>query len=189
MYLVAGLGNPGNKYTFTRHNAGFLAIDFMSQKRDFSLKASKHKALIGEGRIGSERVIFAKPQTFMNSSGEAIRSICDFYKIPSENVIIIYDDISLDVGTLRVRTKGSAGGHNGIKSIISHLNTDIFPRFKIGVGDRPSDKDLVDHVLGAIPKAHQETLFKVFERVNEGIEEYIKNGAESTMNKCNGTVE
>lgn len=189
MYLIAGLGNPGEKYVTTRHNCGFLALDYISQKHNIDVKTLKHKSLIGEGRIGTEKVILIKPQTFMNLSGEAVGAAASWYKIPPENIIIIYDDISLPVGTIRIRTKGSAGGHNGIKSVISHLNTDEFPRFKIGVGDKPTDSDLVDHVLGKIPKQQQELMFKTFEKVCEGVEEYIKNGYESAMNKYNGKAE
>ena len=189
MFLIAGLGNPGDKYFATRHNAGFLALDYMAQKYDINIKTSKHKSLLGEGRIGMEKVVLLKPQTFMNLSGEAIRAASDWYKIPVENIIIIYDDISLEVGSLRIRTKGSAGGHNGIKSIISHLGSEEFPRFKIGVGGKPEGGDLVNHVLGNIPKAQQELMFKVFGRVSDGVEEYIRNGAERAMNLYNGKVE
>lgn len=189
MYLIAGLGNPGDKYFATRHNAGFLALDYMAEKYDIKIKTLKHKALIGEGRIGKERVILAKPQTFMNLSGEAVGEIAKWYKIPPENVIVIYDDINFEVGTLRIREKGSAGGHNGMKSIISHLSSEMFPRFRIGVGAKPDEKDLADHVLGKIPKAEQETMFKVFGRVCDGVETYINDGAELAMSKYNGKVE
>lgn len=189
MYLIAGLGNPGDKYFATRHNAGFLALDYIAEKFDISVKTLKHKALMGEGRIGKERVILAKPQTFMNLSGEAVGAIASWYKIPPENVIVIYDDINFEAGTLRIREKGSAGGHNGMKSIISHLNSENFPRFRIGVGGKPEGKDLADHVLGKIPKAEQETMFKVFGRVADGINAYINDGAELAMSKYNGKVE
>ena len=189
MFLIAGLGNPGDKYFATRHNAGFLAIDYMAQKFDINVKTLKHKALIGEGRIGLQKVILVKPQTFMNLSGEAIRAAKDWYKIPDENVIVIYDDIALEVGALRIRGKGSAGGHNGMKSIISHLGSQDFPRFRIGVGSKPQGGDLCNHVLGTIPKAEQEVMFKVFERTSDAVEEYIRNGIDSSMNKYNGKAE
>ena len=134
MYLIAGLGNPGEKYVATRHNMGFSAIDYISQKNNIDVKKSKHKAIIGEGILGGEKVVLAKPQTFMNLSGDSIREIADWYKIDNDKIIILYDDISLPVGTIRIREKGSAGGHNGIKSIILNLNSDVFGRIKIGVG-------------------------------------------------------
>ena len=131
MYLIAGLGNPGEKYVATRHNMGFSAIDYISQKNNIDVKKVKHKAIIGEGILGGEKVVLAKPQTFMNLSGESIREIADWYKIENDKIIILYDDISLPVGTIRIREKGSAGGHNGIKSIILNLNSDVFGRIKI----------------------------------------------------------
>ncbi|MBO5452796.1 MAG: aminoacyl-tRNA hydrolase [Clostridia bacterium] len=189
MFLIAGLGNPGDKYFATRHNAGFLALDYMAQKYDITVKSAKHKSLLGEGRIAGERVVLLKPQTFMNLSGEAVRSASDWYKIPVENIIVIYDDIDLEVGALRIRPKGSAGGHNGMKSIISHLGSQDFPRFRIGVGSKPQGGDLCNHVLGTIPKAEQEVMFKVFERTSDAVEEYIRNGIDSSMNKYNGKAE
>ncbi len=185
MYLIAGLGNPGDKYFATRHNVGFSAIDYISQKNNIPVTKIKHKALIGEGMIAGEKVVLAKPQTFMNLSGESIREIASWYKIENEKIIIIYDDISLDVGKLRIREKGSAGGHNGIKSIILNLNSDVFGRMKIGVGGKPEGYDLADYVLGKIPKEQQETVFSILERVNDAVYEYIKNGAALAMSRYN----
>ena len=187
MYLIAGLGNPGEKYVATRHNMGFSAIDYISQKNNIDVKKSKHKAIIGEGILGGEKVVLAKPQTFMNLSGDSIREIADWYKIDNDKIIILYDDISLPVGTIRIREKGSAGGHNGIKSIILNLNSDVFGRIKIGVGENKGG-DLCDHVLGKISKAEAEVLFKVMGRVNDAVIEMIKSGAQSAMNKYNGEV-
>lgn len=187
MYLIAGLGNPGEKYTATRHNMGFSAIDYISQKNNIEVKKLKHKALLGEGMIAGEKVILAKPQTFMNLSGESIREIVNWHKIENDKIIILYDDISLPVGTLRIREKGSAGGHNGIKSIILNLNSDVFGRIKIGVGDKKDD-DLIGHVLGKISKDEAEILFKVLERANDAVIEMIKNDAKSAMNKYNGEI-
>lgn len=147
-YLVVGLGNPGNKYTYTRHNSGFLCLDMLSDKLNIRIDRLKFKSLICDTTINGHRCIVMKPQTFMNNSGEAVRECAAFYKIPAEKVIVIYDDISLDVGKLRIRRKGTDGGHNGIKSIIYHLNSDQFPRIKVGCGKKPHpDYDLADWVL------------------------------------------
>lgn len=148
-YLIAGLGNPGRQYEATRHNIGFEVIDYISTEFGIKVNKIKHKALIGEGTLGGQRVILAKPQTFMNLSGESVREIVDYYKIPPERVIVVYDDISLPTGSIRIRAKGSAGGHNGMKSIIYQLQTDEFARLRIGVGSPPhEDYDLADYVLG-----------------------------------------
>ena len=185
MYLIVGLGNPGEKYTFTRHNAGFLSIDYMSQKHNIDVKKIKHKAVIGEGIIAGERVILAKPQTYMNLSGESISEIVSWYKIPNENIIVIYDDISMPTGSIRIREKGSAGGHNGMKSIIQHLSTDVFPRLKIGINAKPDEYDLADYVLGKFTPDEQKILFDTFEKVNEAVKEFISNDIKSAMNKYN----
>ena len=148
MYIIAGLGNPGEKYDNTRHNAGFLTIDALASKYNIDVREKAHKALIGKGVIEGQKVILAKPQTYMNVSGESIRALVDYYKIAQEELIIIFDDISLEPGQLRIRKKGSAGGHNGIKSIIAHLGTQEFTRIKVGVGEKPPKMDLADYVLG-----------------------------------------
>lgn len=186
MYLIAGLGNPGKQYFATRHNIGFSAIDYISQKHNIDVSKIKYKGLIGEGTIAGEKVILLKPQTFMNLSGESVREAAAFHKIPPENVIILHDDISLPVGVLRIREKGSAGGHNGLKSIIAHLNSQDFPRMKIGVGAPQPDKDLADYVLGRISKEEEKILFDVLARVCDAVSEYIKSGAQSAMSKYNG---
>ena len=153
-YLIAGLGNPGSKYETTRHNAGFLCVTMLEDKYNFKAKKLKFHALIGDTYIGTHRCIVMKPQTMMNNSGEAIKECAAFYKIPPENIVVIFDDISLEPGRIRIRRKGSAGGHNGIKSIIAHLGSENFPRIKLGVGAKPSqDSDLADWVLGNFPKA------------------------------------
>lgn len=185
MYLIAGLGNPGDKYFATRHNIGFSAIDYISQKTDISVGKLKCKALIGEGRIAGEKVILAKPQTFMNLSGDSVRELASWYKIPNENIIIIYDDISLPVGKMRIREKGSAGGHNGIKSIILNLNSDVFGRIKIGVGGKPENYDLADYVLGNFSKEDKEILFNLLSDVEKAVEVYIKDGPKKAMNDFN----
>ncbi len=185
MYLVVGLGNPGEKYAFTRHNAGFLAIDYISQKHNIEIKKIKNKALIGEGYIAGEKVILAKPQTFMNLSGESVRELISWYKVDVDNIVVIYDDVSMPLGSLRIREKGSAGGHNGIKSIISQINSDVFTRFKIGVDQKPEEYDLADYVLGKFTKDEQKIIFETFEKINFAVEEFIKNGPKSAMNKYN----
>ncbi len=153
-YLIVGLGNPGAKYETTRHNAGFLCVTMLEDKYNFKAKKLKFHALIGDTYIGTHRCIVMKPQTMMNNSGEAIKECAAFYKIPPENIVVIFDDISLEPGRIRIRRKGSAGGHNGIKSIIAHLGSENFPRIKLGVGAKPSqDSDLADWVLGNFPKA------------------------------------
>lgn len=149
MYIIVGLGNPGDKYENTRHNAGFSAIDAIADKFGIDVSIEKHKALIGKGIIEGNKVLLVKPLTYMNNSGESIREIVDYYKEDaSTNLIVIYDDISLSLGQLRIRKKGSAGGHNGIKSIIAHLGSDVFMRIKMGVGEKPAKMDLADYVLG-----------------------------------------
>ncbi len=152
-YLIVGLGNPGKEYETTRHNAGFMCLDVLSELHKFSVKNAKFQALTTEANIASHRCLVMKPQTFMNHSGEAVKAAADFYKIPLEKIVVIYDDISLDIGKIRIRRSGSAGGHNGMKSIIKYLGSDKFPRLRIGVGQKPHPEyDLADWVLGNIPK-------------------------------------
>lgn len=149
-YIIAGLGNPGRKYEKTRHNAGFEAIDILAGRMGIELKKLKFHSLIADAMVGQKRCLLMKPQTMMNNSGEAIYEAASYYNIPDENIIIIYDDVSLDVGKLRIRRKGSAGGHNGIKSIINCIGSEDFPRIKVGVGKKPSNWDLADWVLSEI---------------------------------------
>lgn len=185
MYIVVGLGNPGKKYESTRHNIGFIAIDYISALFDIKVNKIKHKALVGEGKIEGERVMFVKPQTFMNLSGESVREIADYYKVPVENVIIIYDDTSLEPGSVRIRKKGSDGGHNGIKSIIYQLNSDAFPRIKLGVGAKPPGYDLADWVLAKFTDEDIKVMSESVETAAKAVPEIIKNGADSAMNKYN----
>ncbi|MGG7164603.1 aminoacyl-tRNA hydrolase [Clostridium ihumii] len=184
MYLVVGLGNPGEKYDKTRHNVGFDVIDLFADKYNISINRTKFKGMYGETSIKGEKVILLKPQTYMNLSGDSVREFCNFYKIPNENVIVIYDDISLDVGTLRIRAKGSAGGHNGIKSIIANLTTEVFPRIKVGVG--APKYDLVEHVLGKFSNDDRVLLEKTFEPSIGAIETIVSSGIQDAMNKFNG---
>ena len=184
MKIIIGLGNPGTKYEFTRHNAGFLMVDFYASENNLQINKLKHKALIGETRIGSEKVIFVKPQTFMNLSGDSVREIVDYFDVPMEDVLVIYDDISLPLGKLRMRKKGSAGGHNGMKDIILKTNTDVFPRLKIGVSEN-KDVDLINYVLGSFSKKELEVLRKVALETVKIIETFVKDGADKCMNLYN----
>lgn len=185
MFLIVGLGNPGKEYEHTRHNVGFDIIDVISDKYNIDLNKKKFKGMYGDGKIANEKVILLKPLTYMNLSGESVKEVIDFYKIPKENVIVIYDDISLQVGRMRIREKGSAGGHNGIKNIIAHFGLDIFPRIKVGVG-QPVQRDLVSHVLGKFDKDDREKLIKVFEAASDAVEIIIEKGTAEAMNKFNG---
>ena len=187
MYIIAGLGNPGREYVNTRHNTGFEAIDTIASKYNIKLNKEKFKAVYGEGFIAGEKVLLLKPQTYMNLSGESLRDFVNWYKVDTENIIIIYDDISLPVGKIRIRPKGSAGGHNGIKSIIFQLGTDVFPRIKIGVGAPQNiDYDLADYVLGKFSKDEIEILIKTVIRTTEAVETIIKHGTEKAMSGFNG---
>ena len=185
-HLIVGLGNPGKEYAFTRHNAGFLTLDYLSDILKVSINRSKFKALVAEGVIGDKRVLLMQPQTFMNNSGEAVIEAVNFYKIKPENVIVIFDDISLPVGKMRIRKNGSAGGHNGIKSIIAHLGTQDFPRIKIGVGEKPhKEMDLADWVLSKFPQDEQKVLFEKFGDASEAVKLMVSGKFEEAMNKFN----
>ena len=186
MYIIAGLGNPTKTYEGTRHNIGFDMIDAIADKYNIDVTTKKHKALTGKGRIDGVPVILAKPQTYMNLSGESIRDIADFYKIPAENIIIIYDDISLEVGQLRIRKKGSAGGHNGIKNIIAHLGTQEFPRVKVGIGSKPEGWDLADYVLSKYSKAERECLRDAQQDVAGAAALMVHDDVDGAMNQYNG---
>ena len=186
MYIIAGLGNPEKKYDNTRHNIGFRIIDALADRHGIQFDINKHKGLCAKGVIEGEKVILVKPLTYMNLSGECIRAVCDFYKVEPEQVIILFDDISLDVGKLRIRKKGSAGGHNGIKSIIAHLGSDNFPRLKFGVGDKPAGGDLVDHVLGRFSKEDEDKAASGIEKACDAVECMISQGIDAAMNKYNG---
>ena len=185
-YMIVGLGNPGKKYEFTRHNAGFLFIDILCDKYDFSVKRLKFKALIGDVKIGSHRCLVMKPQTMMNLSGDAVKEAADFYKIPPEKIIVVFDDISLDVGKMRIRRNGSAGGHNGIKSIISRLSSENFPRIKIGIGAKPHpDYDLAEWVLSQFSKEEGKTLRKAVDDAVSAIAYMLDGDTDTAMSKYN----
>ena len=186
-FIIAGLGNPGREYEYSRHNAGFLCLDILCNKYGLKTDRLKYRALTCAALIEDKPCLVMRPQTFMNNSGEAIKAAADFYKIPPEKIIVIYDDISLPTGTLRIRRKGSAGGHNGIKSIIWQLNSDEFPRLKLGVGERADpDGDLKDHVLGKFSKADLDTMRKTMERAVEAIPLILNGDIDGAMNQYNG---
>jgi PTH1 family peptidyl-tRNA hydrolase len=186
-YIVVGLGNPGAKYENTRHNAGFLAIDYIAEKKGTRIDRSRFKALTATAEIGGKGVLLMKPQTFMNLSGEAVGEAARFYKLSADKVIVISDDITLDVGRLRVRRKGSAGGHNGLKNINEHLGTDAYPRLKVGVGEKPHPEyDLVDWVLSSFDKTEMQKLGDAFPTVLLGIEKMVAGDVDGAMQICNG---
>ncbi len=185
-FIIAGLGNPGVAYENTRHNAGFLAIDALEKKYSFTPNEHKFNAVCNRAVIGGKSCLIMRPQTFMNKSGEAISDAMDFYEIDPENIIVIYDDISLDVGTMRIRRKGSAGGHNGMKSIIALCGTQDFPRVKIGIGAKPHpDYDLADWVLSRFSDEDMKKLSEVFNHTAEAVELIIKGETGEAMNRFN----
>ena len=183
-HIVAGLGNPGTEYAKTRHNAGFLAIDSIAESAGVRIDRLKFKALTAECAIGGVRILLMKPQTFMNSSGEAIGEAVSFYKIPPENIIVLHDEISFEPGKIRIRRKGSAGGHNGLKSIIAHLSSENFPRIKIGVGQKPSpDYDLVNWVLGKFSADDIAKLQGQYTNIAAAVELMLSGKIDEAMNK------
>lgn len=186
MYIIVGLGNPKKEYENTRHNIGFDVIDKLAEQEKISVLEKKHKALIGKGYVAGQKCILAKPQTYMNLSGESVRELIDYYKVDeTEELIVISDDISLDVGQLRIRKKGSAGGHNGLKNIIAHLGHDQFMRVKMGVGEKPKGYDLADYVLGHFTKDERVLMDKAAERAADAIRMMISEDADTAMNEFN----
>jgi PTH1 family peptidyl-tRNA hydrolase len=186
MYLIAGLGNPGKEYDMTRHNIGFHTIDYIADKYNVKVNKLKYKALYGETRIGTEKVLLIKPQTYMNNSGESLIDFVNFFKVPVENLIVISDDVSLETGRIRVRAKGSAGGHNGLKSIIYMLQSDEFPRVKMGVG--APKHDMINHVLGRFSRDEVPIMEDAIERAIGAVEAIITKGVPEAMNKFNAAV-
>ena len=184
-FIIAGLGNPGKEYELTRHNAGFLTLDILANREGFTTDRIKYKSVCADVMINGHRCLVMRPQTYMNNSGEAIKEAASFYKIPPERCIVIFDDIDISLGALRVKRKGSAGTHNGIKSIIYHLNSDNFPRIKIGVGAKPHpDYDLKDYVLSSFSKQEQETLKKTMEKACDAIELIVGGDVDKAMMTC-----
>ena len=186
MYIIVGLGNPTRQYEGTKHNVGFDTIDYLIDEYQIPSSGTGHKALFGKGMIAGQKVIVAKPMTYMNLSGECIREVMDYYKADIDDLIVIFDDISLEPGKLRLRAKGSAGGHNGIKSIIAQLGSDRFKRVKFGVGDKPKGWDLADWVLGKFPADLYDTLRDANQRACEAVACIMTEGITGAMNKFNG---
>lgn len=186
MKLIVGLGNPTPQYAKTRHNVGFEVIDLIAQTYNISVDIAKHKGLYGKGRIDGETVILLKPMTYMNLSGESVILVANYFKITSEDIIVIYDDINLDVGRLRIREKGSAGGHNGIKNIIAHLGTDVFPRIRVGVGMKPPRMDLADYVTSRFSKEEQPYMEEGFEKACAAAKLMVTDEVAKAMNNYNG---
>lgn len=185
-WLVVGLGNPGLQYENTRHNAGFMAVDKFAEDNGFKFNKNKYNALLGECKIGDLRILVIKPQTYMNNSGSAVAGVSTFYKIPAERIIVLHDDISFDVGKLRMRRKGSDGGQKGLRDIIELLGTEDITRIKIGVGRKPHpDADTANWVLGKIPKEQTTELEKTLEKASAAVKEIILRGIDSAMNKYN----
>ena len=186
MFIIAGLGNPGKDYKNTRHNIGFDVIDLIAEKHNISVIEKKHKAIIGKGVIDGYKVILVKPQTYMNLSGESLREIIDYYKVdPESELIVISDDISLNPGNIRIRKKGSAGGHNGLKSIIQHLGTDAFMRVKMGVGEKPKGYDLADYVLGHFTGDERKIMDEAAKSAEEAVRLMMQGDTDTAMNKFN----
>lgn len=185
MFVVIGLGNPGKEYASTRHNVGFDAIDIIARRNNITLNKIKFKSVYGEGNIGNEKVLLVKPQTFMNNSGITVREIFQFYKVPIENIIVIVDDIDIDFATVRIKMKGSAGSHNGLKSIIYHLQNDEFPRIKIGIGKKYPNQDLADFVLSRFSKEDRQVVEESIMTAAEAVDVIIGEGIINAMNKYN----
>ena len=185
MYLIVGLGNPESDYSKTRHNMGFNVINKLSEKYGIEVNKSKFKGLVGNGIIEGEKVLLLKPQTFMNLSGESIIEAMNFYKIQEDELIVIYDDIDIEPGSIRIRRNGSAGTHNGMKSIIEHLKTENFTRIRVGIGKPKEHVDMISHVIGHVPEEELEELDKGTTIAKDATIEIIKNGIGSAMNKFN----
>ena len=185
MYLIVGLGNPEKDYKNTRHNMGFDTINKISEQYQIEVDKKKFKGLYGKGIIENEKVILLKPQTFMNLSGESIKEAIDFYQIEEDKLIVIYDDMDIEPGNIKVRKMGGAGSHNGMKSVIQHLNTKHFARIRIGIGNPEDKKDAINYVIGAIPKEEREILEKATELARDAVVEIIKNGVDNAMNRMN----
>lgn len=185
MFVIAGLGNPSKEYDRTRHNVGFAVIDALADKYGIDVSERKHRAFCGRGAIEGQKVILVKPQTYMNLSGESIRSVTDYYKVGADEIIVVYDDISLAPGQLRIRQKGSAGGHNGIKNIIAHLGTQEFPRIKVGIGAKPPRMDLADYVLSRFSQGEQKLMDEAFREAAEAAVMMMTEGTDRAMNVFN----
>ena len=184
-YVIIGLGNPGKEYENTRHNMGFRAIDVLSSDENIEISRNKFHALIGRGRIGGKKVVLVKPQTYMNRSGQAAREAAMYFDVPPQNLIVIYDDIDLPTGSIRIRKSGGAGTHNGMKSVVEQLGTKVFVRIRIGVGGAEDGEDLIDRVIGKVPKAEQEILDKAAGEAAKAARDIITEGVDNAMNRHN----
>jgi PTH1 family peptidyl-tRNA hydrolase len=185
MYVIVGLGNPGDRYAATKHNIGFITIDYLAEQHSIKMNKIKHKAIIGEGTIGGEKILFVKPQTFMNLSGQSVMDIIKFYKVPMSNLIVIYDDIDLPVGKVRIRPNGSSGTHNGMRNIIYLLNNQEFPRVRIGVGKQPDYMDLADYVMTKFNGEEKPLMEEAIKKSAAAVTEIVKSGINSAMNQYN----
>ena len=189
MFIIAGLGNPTKQYEGTRHNVGFDVIDRIADKYNIAIDGKKCRACVGKGIVEGQKVLLVKPQTYMNLSGESIRGLSDYYKIdPEKELLVIYDDISLNPGQIRIRMKGSAGGHNGIKNIIAHLKTDTFARIKVGIGEKPKGYDLADYVLSRFLREEKESVEEAYGQAVLAAEQIIKGEMQTAMNQYNRKV-
>ena len=189
MYIIVGLGNPGREYNNSRHNVGFDVIDKIAKQDHIDVLEKKHRAVIGKGFVSGERCILVKPFTFMNLSGESVRQLLDYYKVDeTSELIVISDDVSLGMGQIRIRKKGSAGGHNGLKNIIAHLGHDTFIRVKVGVGGKPQGYDLVDHVLGHFTESERKVMDEAVARAADAVRAIIAEGPDAAMNHFNRKV-
>lgn len=185
LFIIVGLGNPGNRYDNTRHNVGFNAVDLLARKYGISVTKLKHKALYGDGNIDGTKVMLVKPQTYMNLSGESVRDIAEWYKVPLSSIVLIYDDVDLPLGKIRVRPKGSSGTHNGMRSILYHLQSEDFPRVRIGIGRPPEGWELADFVLGRFSEDERKIISESITRAAEAAVDIIKSGAEAVMSRYN----
>lgn len=185
MYLIVGLGNPENEYARTRHNMGFDTINIIANKYKIEMNRTKFNAIFGSGTINNEKVILVKPQTYMNLSGTAVREFVNFYKLEKQQIIIIYDDMDIEIGTMKIRKKGGPGNHNGMKSIVQEIGTEEFPRVRIGIGTPEHKNDVINYVIGHITDEEYEILQTGVKKASEAIEEIIKNGIDIAMNKYN----
>ncbi len=183
MYVIVGLGNPGKQYENTRHNIGFITLDYLADKHGIAINKIKHKALVGEGKISGQKVLLVKPQTYMNLSGQSVREVMNYYKVDTENLVVIYDDIDIPAGSVRIRKKGSAGTHNGMRSIVYDLQSDNFPRIRIGMGR--NSHELKDFVLGGFSKDEKELFEKAVAHTAEAIECLIEKDVDMAMNRYN----
>lgn len=185
-WLVAGLGNPGNRYERTWHNCGFMTMEILTQRHNLSIKRVQFKGLTGEWRYGGKKITCLKPMTFMNNSGESIRAAMDFYKIPPERLIVIYDDVDLETGIIRIREHGGPGSHNGMRSIVQHVDSYDFIRVRVGIGPQPVDRDIVDYVLAEIPADRQEDAFAGLTKAADAVEMILTEGTTLAMSRLNG---